>query len=47
MRHKAGTLTNFCKWESYLVETYGNDDMIAETDEKVMRFTQSPNKTMI
>lgn len=44
-RHKEGTLTTYCEVVNYLLETYATDDVIAETDAEILRFTQPPTKS--
>lgn len=46
-RHKGGPLTSYCEIATSLLESYFTDDVIAETDAKIKRYTQSMNKTAI
>lgn len=42
---KEGIVTSYCKVVNYLVETYETDDVIAEADADMMRFTLPSNKS--
>lgn len=39
-RQRERTLTLYCKMVNNSLETYATDDIISETDHKIMRFTQ-------
>lgn len=45
--HKEGTLTSYCKVVNHLFETYAMDDVIEETDAKIMHYTPSADKKPI
>lgn len=44
-RQKEGTVTLYCEAVNYFLETYATDDVIAEADDDMMRFTQPSNKS--
>lgn len=43
---KEGTVTWYGKEVNYLLENYVTDDIIAETDASMVRFTQPSNKSL-
>lgn len=42
---KEGTVTSYCAAVSHFCKTYDKDDIIAETDANMIKFTQSSNES--
>lgn len=41
---RVGTVTSYSEAVNYLLDTYATDDVVSETDAKIMRFTQLPKQ---
>lgn len=44
---KDGTVRTYCEADNYHLETHDADDVIAETDADMMRFTPPSNKSLM